>query len=389
VGLSRPAGRLEVSNPDRDTSYWVPTPDGNGVTLGTLQQRLKFHPLVPEVRAEWDLSREPTRPALLTVGAAYARLKPIYTVDLYFPSDPPVTTPLDTRLDGRLSAAYAQWTQRVDDRLSLAAQLRQQRLKMTRTVEYLGGGAVSDRSAQTRWLPSLLVNYRADDRTLLRLFYNRQAQEQELTPIAFRPVETFLTTEPLVMTKGSPDQTTTVELDAERYLASNGFLKLFAFRTTARGVDLGDLPTMPRVVRTGVGVRYEQRLSQNLYGQVGFLTNRTTNRTEFAPFDGGTAPYHPPSLAGLSLNYIDRTGLKVGLQLNYTGPFYQDTGVIAATDRPRFPERMYVDLTLAKEPTVDREYFLKVANLFDSRAIQFNDFPTGGRRIQAGVTWRY
>jgi hypothetical protein len=105
-------------------------------------------------------------------------------------------------------------------------------------------------------------------------------------------VETFLTTEPLVMTKGSPDQTTTVELDAERYLASNGFLKQFAFRTTARGVDLGDLPTMPRVVRTGWGVRYEQRLSQSLYGQVGFLTNRT----EFAPFDGGTAPYHPPYL---------------------------------------------------------------------------------------------
>jgi hypothetical protein len=77
------------------------------------------------------------------------------------------------------------------------------------------------------------------------------------------------------------------------------------------------------------------------------------------------------------------------LQLNYTGPFYQDTGAVFATTRPRFSERMYVDLTLAKEPSVDREYFLKVYNLFDSRAIQFNDFPTGGRRIQAGVTWRY
>jgi hypothetical protein len=50
---------------------------------------------------------------------------------------------------------------------------------------------------------------------------------------------------------------------------------------------------------------------------------------------------------------------------------------------------MYVDLTLAKEPSVDREFFLKVTNLFDSRAIQFNDFPTGGRRVQAGVTWRF
>jgi hypothetical protein len=221
------------------------------------------------------------------------------------------------------------------------------------------------------------------------LFYNRQAQEQELTTLAFGPVETRLTTEPLTMPQGLPDRTQTVEFDAERYLGSSDFLKLFLFRTSARGVDLGDLPPMKRVVRTGVGLRYERQLSYHLYGQASLLLNRTTNRTPFAPFDGEAAPYHPSTFGGLALNYVDPSGTKLGLQLNYTGSFFQDPGDISAPTRPRFSERMYVDLTLAKEPSVDREFFLKVTNLFDSRAIQFNDFPTGGRRVQAGVTWRF
>src|SRR5262245_43623747 len=149
------------------------------------------------------------------------------------------------------------------------------------------------------------MSYQANKRTSLRLFTNRQAQEQELTPIAFLPTETLLATEPLVMPKGSPHTTETVEFDAERYLSAKDFLKVFLFRTQAKGVTFGDLPTMDRVKRTGLGLRYERQLARNLYGQAGYLFNRTTNDTPFAPFDGGTAPYHPPRLAGLALNYVN------------------------------------------------------------------------------------
>jgi hypothetical protein len=146
---------------------------------------------------------------------------------------------------------------------------------------------------------------------------------------------------------------------------------------------------MQRVEREGWGLRYERRLSRNLYGQLGYVWNRTTNDTPFAPFDEGSAPYHPWHLAGLGLNYVDPSGTKVGLQLNYTGSFFQDTGAMAATSRPVFPAKTYVDLTLAKEPSLENEFFLKITNLFDAQAIQFNDYPTGGRRVVAGWTRRW
>ena len=393
VGLSRPTARLEITNPDHDSQLMVQTPvPGNAVTMDGLRQELNFGLVVPELRLEFALNREPARPTILTFGAARTHLEPTVTADLFFPSappNPPVIARLGTHLDGRLSVAYAQLTQRVNDRLSFAAQLRQQSLKTTRTEEVLGGGSVSFSEEQSRWLPSLLVNYRTDERTLLRLFFNRQAQEQELTVLAFRPTETLLATEPLVMPKGFPSRTETVELDIERYLSPKDFLKLFLFRTTAEGVTFGDLPPMSRIERTGVGLRYERQLNRNLYAQVGYLYNRTTNRTPFAPFDEGTAPYHAPRLAGLALNYVDRAGTKIGLQLNYTGEFFQDTGDLSATERPIFPARTYVDLTLAKEPSLRTEFFIRVTNLFNARAIQFNDFPTGARRLVGGVTVRF
>ena len=55
---------------------------------------------------------------------------------------PPVTVPLGTRLDGHVSVGYAELTQRLNDRLSYAAQVRRHSLSMTRNVDYLGGGGV-------------------------------------------------------------------------------------------------------------------------------------------------------------------------------------------------------------------------------------------------------
>src|SRR5205085_1660276 len=154
-------------------------------------------------------------------------------------------------------------------------------------------------------------------------------------------------------------------------------------------VTFGDLPPMNRITRDGVGLRYERQLTHNLFGQVAYLYNRTKNRTPFAPFDEGTAPYNAPYVAGLALNYIDRAGTKLGLQLNYSGRYFEDTGDLSASARPIFPARTYVDLTIAKEPSLRSEFFIKITNLFNTQAIQFNDIPTGARRALAGVTLRF
>ena len=395
LGLSRPTAQFNLIDPGRNNSFLLALPQqGSGIVIfGTPRQEIESHSVVPELRMEFALNREPTRPTVLTLGVTHANLHATAMTNIFFPTTPPVDTIAETRVDRRLSVAYAQLTERVNDRLSFVAQLRRQRFESTGTTALWGGTAVVGTAplasvSESDVLPSLLVNYRANERTFLRLFANRQAQGQEFTTFAFRPTETLLSVEPLVMPKGSLKNSRTVELEAERYLGARGFLKLFAFHTTAEGVDLAGLPLMESVEREGWGVRYEQQLSRNLYGQAGFLINRTTNRTPFAPYDEGTAPYHAPRLAGLALNYVDRAGTKVGLQLNYVGKFFQDTSDFSIAARPVFPAKTYVDLTIAKEPSLRYEFFIKVLNLFDNPAVLFNDIPTSKRRVVGGATVR-
>lgn len=124
-------------------------------------------------------------------------MKPTFKADLVWSlGPPPEITPSQASLDGHLLVAYAHLTQRVNDRLSFVAQLREQRFEATTTTTLLGGGRSSVSEAQSYLLPSLLANYRADDRTLLRLFYNRQAQGQDLTTIALAPLALLLACPP-------------------------------------------------------------------------------------------------------------------------------------------------------------------------------------------------
>jgi len=392
VAVSWPNQHFAILDPELDSMIsWIRDPDGNTLGFSTPSQSVRSHGLVGEARLDIDLAHNDSRPTLLTLGATAASLDPVFETILSWSENGDVPTPVDvtTALDGELTAGYVQLTQRVSDNLSFAAQIRHQTFDATTETSLLGGGVDRVGEKESYWLPSAVVNYRPDRRSLVRLFYNRQAQKQDLIPVALRPLETLLTTEPLVMPKGLPDETETWEVDLERYLSSRDFLKVFLFNTTADNVNYGDLPTMHRVERKGVGFRYERQFSDTLYGQLAYLCNQTANQTPFAPFDGGTAPYHPSRLAGIGLNYVDPSGNKVGLQLNYTGPFFQDTGVLAATDRPRFGGRTYVDLTLAREPSVHEEYFVKVTNVFNSRTIQFNDCPSGQRRIVVGATKRF
>jgi len=332
----------------------------------------------------------PGRRSVLSLGLARQSLDIRANAEFMWQfGPPPEWRTSNTRLDGSLLAGYVQLAQRVNDDLSFVAQLRSQRLR-TATRLSLGNqsvGPVKDR--ETCWLPALLVNYRAGRRDLVRVLYNHQAPKQELAPVALVPNEALMVTEPLVLPKGSLGETRTAELEYERYLCPGSFIKVFAFHTTADEVDLGPLPRMLEVQRTGVGVRYERQLSRNLWMQAAYLYNRTDNDTPFAPFDGGTAPYHPLHLGGVAINYVDETGTKIGLQVNCNGEFFQDSDDLSAPERPTFGPRAYVDLMLAKEPSLETEYFLKVSNLLNEPALEFAGFPADARRVVAGGTWRF
>ncbi len=133
-------------------------------------------------------------------------------------------------------------------------------------------------------------------------------------------------------------------------------------------------------------MRYERQLGRSLFANFGLAYRRTE-----AGFAGQNltrrAPYEPAALGSIGLNYIDPSGNKVGLVLRRTGSFFQDSP--GFTERARFPAHTYVDLRLAREASVQNELFVDIRNVFDSPEIDFNGFPSPGRRVDFGVTRRF
>jgi outer membrane receptor protein involved in Fe transport len=304
--------------------------------------------------------------------------------------------------------AYAQWRRTIGQRFSVTTQLRYQDLDRTGTRTFTNPGFPTQTSSgsqsQAHWLPSFLATYQPNDRTTLRLFANRRTQS--VTTSTFAPTETLLTTESTALPFGvAADPLQHFQLDAERYLSRRDFIKFFAYRTTARNVQIGganvlgfgglpdpDAPalTLDKWRGSGAGVRYERQLSQSLFANAGFFLRSTSNLTlssAGAAFSGQSAPYESKQLGLLELNHIDHKGNKVGLRLRHVGSFFQDTP--SETVRPVFPAKTYCDLLLAREPGLSGEIFINVFNVFDSSHIDFNDYASAGRRIEFGVTRRF
>ena len=104
------------------------------------------------------------------------------------------------------------------------------------------------------------------------------------------------------------------------------------------------------------------------------------------------APYEPRLLGDLSLQYLSNSGNKIGLRLRHTGSFLGGTranGSRANGSRASFGSTNAVDLLLAREGSSRNELFFNVTNLFDTRQFAFEDYRTGERRIEFGVTNRF
>lgn len=405
LGLTYQRLRQQATNGDQPFSLPFPLPVGTPFPFS--DQTFKNQALIPEVRADFSLSREIERPRILTLGAAYARLDPTLStgplaqIDPSNPTGAPVVLPpTTTDSNENFAVAYAQFTQRATDRLSFVAQVRAQSDR-NRIV----GGSFN---RESHVLPGLLVNYQADKQSTLRLLYNERAGT---TNLAFAPNETRLTVEPNILFRGAARTSRVVELDAERYLSGRRFMKAFLFHASAEDVALGtdaavyafriNAPlTLGNLKQTGVGVRYEQPIARDLFLQAGFLLNHTSNRTTQTAFDGGEAPYYPKQTASIALNYISRGGYKATLTANYLGSFFQDSpsylGIPPTDSRPRFGAQTYVSFLVAREASVHNEVFLGVTNVFNKQGFTFNDVPTindafgtGRRRFVAGITRRF
>ena len=412
LGLTYQTLRNDLSRLTEPT--FLPFPLPLGTPFPYAGQNFDNSALIPEVRADFALNREPARAATFTLGLARASLNPDLVTSaraLVDVNGGPTTSlpPLFSKGDQTFSVAYAQLTQRFNEKFSLVAQLRAQRDKVTtRTLGNAGEQTVVTNSSESHLLPGVVASYQADQRTTLRFLLNSNAGT---TNLALAPNETRLTLEPGILSRGVPRTSRIFELDAEHRFDNNRFVKLFLFHATADDVAFGsDAPvfafrvTPPlfadRVTQTGIGVRYEQPLSRRLYGQASLLLNHTNSRAEDQVFDNARAPYYPDTLASLGLNYIDPSGNKATILANNFGSIFADRpsffGIPPATSRPLFGSHTYFTVLLSREPTVHNEFTVGVTNIFNAPAITFNSVPvitdnfgTGRRRFFASYTRRF
>jgi tetratricopeptide (TPR) repeat protein len=400
TGLFANRSRNTTLNPNLDSFFDV----GTGFAIP--RQKFTSKALEPEVRLDLSLDRRQGRKGLLTLGAAKTRTR--FNSDRDLQVNPAITASADFDEDADGYLAYAQLNRQFGPKLSLIAHLRYQQIDRDQSATMTLPGGVPTLNANSRdrnyTLPSLLATYLPDKRTTLRLAMNRRVTD--VTTSTFAPNETLLTTEASSLPFGIPESVRITQIEAERNVSARGFIKLFAFRSTADNTQIGfsdllgfgnGLPAaqapgfnIASWKALGAGVRYEQQLSRYLFTNFGAALRRTTSTASGGigtAFDDARAPYEPKFLANANLNYRDDQGRRAGIRLRHNGSFFQDTPL--ALGRSRFGSQTYVDLTFAKEFATRSEVFLNVLNLFDRSQIQFRDYPIGQRQISLGFIQRF
>ncbi len=403
AGLFANSSRSTIQDP-RLNSFFDPT---TGFNIS--RQNFTSRAFEPEMRLDLALGQS-QRAGTLTLGLAKTSTRFRSNRDLQFtsPSLFVATGNGDFNQNDSGMLAYGQIAQRFGTRLSLIAQLRLQRqARDANALVSLSGtplGQGAENSSHNHLLPSFLATYQPSKRTTLRLALNQRISD--VTASNFAPTETLLTTERSSLPFGTPENVRLAQLDLERSVSSRGFLKLFLFRTSADNVQVGfsdllgfggGLPAaqapglqIAKWRGAGAGVRYEHQIDRHFFANFGAVMRRTTSFSDgpvAANFDGQSAPYEANFGANFDLNYLDERGRKVGVRLRHVGAFFEDSPL--ALGRSRFAPQTYVDVSLAREFSLQAELFLSVTNLFDQSQIEFKDFPIGKRRVNFGVTRRF
>ena len=370
-----------------------------GTDLNIARQDVESNGLLPELRYDLQVNRGTAKAGTFTFGLARARTKFDLSGDLPLP-----VAGQQGRLFGDeinvTNLAYGQYAGRFGQKFSLIGQLRVQRNERSQN----GGSTILSQTQlapgitdnQTHVLPSFLANYQADARTALRFSFNKRVTDA--TTSAFAPNETLLITQRGAVPYGVPQTMQLAQVDVERYVGKSAFVRLFAFASSANDVVVGGpdfqgfgsglpAPGAPLLKLagwrgSGFGARAENRLGRNF-----FLNGGLVSRSVSADGYSGHAPYEPKLLGDLSLQYLSNAGNKVGLRVRHTGSFLGGLG--ASGGRASFGSTNAIDLLLAHEGSSRNELFFNVTNIFDTRQFAFEDYRTGQRHIEFGLTNRF
>lgn len=405
TGFLDTAQRDERINPGRDSSYRA-TPVFSIINVPQSLRRAEA--TSGEVRLDLPSNLQRDATGLFSIGAAHLHTQQTTTTLFSNAIGRADLGILVQPVEVETELAYLQLSQNVGKRLNLTGQLRYQAQKLSRDSLFTSLSPTlpvfnipPERSHESDLLPSLVANYQVNPKTQLRFLANQRSTD--VVSSIFVPVDSTNVSEGSTLVLGLPRNLKAFELDAEHRLTSSTFLKAFLFHSTADSTSyslagfsnpsssnnvLSEL-VMTNVKRQGAGVRLEHKLTRNLFGQVLLAVNKTTGDTKGVAGTDQTLPYHPKNQATVGLNYVDSSGTKASVQISRVGSFFQDTGTGVGGPRPTFPAKTYVDFTLAKEPTVRTEVFVKVLNVFNSPQIVFNDVPAGERRVVVGLNARF
>jgi tetratricopeptide (TPR) repeat protein len=261
----------------------------------------------------------------------------------------------------------------------------------------LAGGVLRDAGfqAETSLLPFAQATFFPGARDQVRAVAHRRRRR----PFDFllQPSEAFLLGEPVGVAVGSA--VTWYEVDWERRFSPGRLATLFAYHG-----NLDEWFIAPAVRQTpdligfrfrearleGFGLRYDQQITPFLTGSARYLYREAIDATEREQGEGRATRgrqilMQPRNRAALALNYVDRAGSKAFLEAVWTSKLFLDrTG-----DEPPFPSKLVVNLRFGREPSVRREWTVRIDNLFNTRTLYWPDFPAPGRTVELQYRVRF
>ena len=208
----------------------------------------------------------------------------------------------------------------------------------------------------------------------------------ELSPVYDWALRDWLS--PLDLGAGGFSQS--YELQYELTPSAGSLLRLSAFHRDLKNfiVDLEDpawsAGTAGMVLAAGTmkggEIEWERWLGRNL--SVGIWLRYTDTDNDDMP--GMEMPYQPNITGQLRLDYIDRSGWRLGAEWVHIGKRYADLANLVRLD-----SYDVVNLRAAKQINIHTKVFIGVDNVFDKDYGFWQNYPGRGRKVCGGVEHRF
>jgi tetratricopeptide (TPR) repeat protein len=254
--------------------------------------------------------------------------------------------------------------------------------------EYWG----DDEGAPAVGLPKVVATYHPDRSTWLSLIANPifRADIAELAPVEALADPAGLS--PLNFVEGGAGRS--YELRYQRIGRRSSTLTTSLSYQRVRGllIDVQDpqltgLPTR-EVVKRGhrwiADAAYEQWLTDTITGRVFVRWQDSRGRFPQAQVFGTEWPYTPEWQVGGRLDYIDPSGLRIGLDVVHVGQRFHD-----AQNTQVVGDYPLVNLHVQFQRNLHQNYILEINNLTDRNYQTFAGFPQAGLSVFGGVEYRY